>query len=65
MIEAKCVLIESQLKAYEYVLTLATQGEPVSEAAIRALHEQVCEAQDTCTAYTEIGIQELRLSKGE
>lgn len=58
-------LIESQLKAYEYVLSLATQKEPISEAAIRALHEQVCDAQDTYTAYTEIGIQELRLPKGQ
>ena len=58
-------LIESQLKAYEYVLSLATQSEAISEAAIRALHEQVCEAQDTYTAYTEIGIQELRLPKGQ
>lgn len=58
-------LIESQLRAYEYVLSLATQQEPISEVSIRILHEQVCESQETYTAYTEIGIQELRLPKGE
>lgn len=58
-------LIESQLKAYEYVLDLATQQVPIAEAWIRRLHEVICESQDTYTAYTELGIQELPLPKGE
>src|ERR1035441_36588 len=36
-------LFESQLHAYDYVLDLATKAEPISEAAIRALHEVVCD----------------------
>ncbi|MFN0121266.1 MAG: Fic family protein, partial [Blastocatellia bacterium] len=55
----------SQLKAYDSLVDLATQSEPISEAAMRALHELVCEAQDTYKAVTEIGLQELRLPKGE
>lgn len=58
-------LIESQLKAYEYVVDLATQQVPIAEAWIRRLHEVICQNQDTYTAYTEIGIQELPLPKGE
>ncbi len=58
-------LIESQLKAYEYVLDLATQQVPIAEAWIRSLHAVICEGQDTYTAYTEIGLQELPLPKGE
>lgn len=58
-------LIESQLKAYEYVLDLATQQVPIAEAWIRKLHEVICQNQDTYTAYTEIGVQELPLPKGE
>lgn len=58
-------LIESQLKAYEYVVDLATQQVPIAEAWIRSLHEVICQNQDTYTAYTEIGIQELPLTKGE
>ena len=58
-------LYAAQLRAYDYVVDLATQSEPISEAAIRALHEEVCEAQETYAAWTEIGLQELRLPKGE
>jgi Fic family protein len=58
-------LYAAQLKAYDYVVDLATQSEPISEAATRALHQEVCEAQETYTAWTEIGLQELRLPKGE
>jgi len=58
-------LIESQLKAYEYVMDFATQQVPIAEAWIRKLHEVICQNQDTYTAYTEIGIQELPLPKGE
>src|SRR5271155_4185105 len=32
-------LFEAQLHAYDYVLDLATKAQPISEAAIRALHE--------------------------
>jgi Fic family protein len=58
-------LIESQLKAYEYVVDLATQQVPIAEAWIRQLHEVICQNQDTYAAYTEIGVQDLPLPKGE
>jgi Fic family protein len=57
-------LFESQLRAYEYVLDLATQQVPIAEAWIRKLHEEICQGQDVYTAYTEIGIQQLPLPKG-
>jgi len=58
-------LFEAQLHAYDYVLDLATRAEPVSEAAIRALHEEVCRAQDTYRVMTAIGPQEQPLPKGQ
>ncbi len=36
-------LIESQMHAYEYVVDLATEREPVSEMWVRALHERICD----------------------
>ncbi|MGZ5438184.1 MAG: Fic family protein [Pyrinomonadaceae bacterium] len=58
-------LIESQLNAYDYVLDFATRQVPLGEAWIRVLHQQICKNQDTYSAYTELGIQELPLPKGE
>lgn len=57
-------LFEAQLHAYDYVLDLATKAEPVSEAAIRTLHEVVCGAQATYRVMTAIGPQEQELVKG-
>lgn len=57
-------LFEAQLHAYDYVLDLATKAEPISEAAIRKLHEVVCEAQETYRVTTAIGPQEQKLTKG-
>jgi Fic family protein len=58
-------LFEAQLHAYDYVLDLATKSEPISEAAIRALHEQVCRAQATYRVVTAVGFQEQPLPKGK
>jgi Fic family protein len=58
-------LFEAQLHAYDYVLDLATKAEPVSEAAIRALHEEVCRAQSTYRVTTAVGPQEQALPKGQ
>ena len=58
-------LFEAQLHAYDYVLDLATKAEPISEAAIRALHEEVCRAQSTYRVMTSIGPQEQTLPKGQ
>jgi len=58
-------LFEAQLHAYDYVLDLATKAEPISEAAIRSLHEQVCRAQSTYRVMTAVGPQEQPLPKGK
>jgi Fic family protein len=58
-------LFESQLKAYDYILDLATRAEPISEAAIRALHVEMCRGQETYEVVTSIGVQEHALPKGE
>lgn len=57
--------IEAQLEAYEYILNLATGETPISEAAIRSLHEIICQSQEIYVAVTEIGPQPIRLRKGE
>lgn len=57
-------LFEAQLHAYDYVLSLATKAEPITEAAIRVLHEVVCKAQPTYRVMTAIGPQEQPLPKG-
>jgi Fic family protein len=57
-------LFEAQLHAYDYVLDLATKAEPISEAAIRVLHEVVCRAQATYRVMTAVGPQEHELTKG-
>lgn len=58
-------LIESQMHAYEYVIDLSTGREPVSEMWIRALHERICESQDTYSVLTEVGWQNHPLPKGQ
>jgi Fic family protein len=58
-------LFDAQLRAYDFVLDLATKAEPISEAAIRALHEEVCRAQDTYRVMTAVGPQEQPLPKGQ
>ena len=57
-------LFEAQLHAYDFVLDLATKAEPISEAAVRKLHEVVCAAQDTYRVMTAVGPQEQSLTKG-
>ena len=57
-------LFESQLKAYDYVLDLATQKVQIAEAWIRGLHEVICESQDTYRVLTPLGWQDQPLPKG-
>jgi Fic family protein len=57
-------LFEAQLHAYDYVLDLATQSVPITEVAIRKLHEVVCKAQATYRVMTAVGPQEQTLTKG-
>jgi Fic family protein len=63
--EAAHSLIKSQLHAYDYVVDLATKAEPMSEAAIRALHAQVVEGQKTYRVVTAVGLQDQPLPRGE
>ena len=63
--ETARALIEAQLKAYDYVLDLATQASPISEKSIRELHIQLCAGQETYMAYTEVGPQEQKLPLGK
>ena len=58
-------LFEAQLHAYDFVLDLVTRAEPISEAAIRALHQEVCRAQLTYRVMTSVGPQEQELPKGQ
>ena len=58
-------LIETQLSAYDYVVEFATKAHPISEAAIRTLHEQVVAGQSTYRVVTAIGLQDQPLPKGE
>jgi len=58
-------LFESQLRAYDLVLDLATKAVPIAEAWIRHLHEEMCFSQATYRAWTELGWQDLALPKAE
>jgi Fic family protein len=58
-------LFEAQLHAYDFVLDMATKAEPISEAAIRVLHEEVCRPQATYRVETSIGPQQQPLPKGK
>jgi Fic family protein len=57
--------IKAQLEAYEYILDIATKQTPLTEKAIRELHEVMCRNQDTYQVYTLVGPQERKLSKGQ
>jgi Fic family protein len=58
-------LFESQLRAYDMVLDLATRAVPIAEAWIRQLHGEICFSQATYRAWTELGWQEVSLPKAE
>lgn len=58
-------LFEAQLQAYELVLDAVTRNTPISEAWIRALHEELCAPQKMYRVLTEMGWQEQELPKGQ
>lgn len=58
-------LFESQLRAYDNILDLATESVPIAEAWIRRLHEEITESQKTYRVWTEVGWQEQELPKGQ
>lgn len=57
-------LIETQLRAYDYILDFSTGAEPIGEAWIRQLQAKICEGQDTYRVWTELGLQDLPLPLG-
>lgn len=57
-------LVEGQLEAYEFALDLATGRTPMSEAAVRHMHELACAGQDTYEVITSAGPQHHPLLKG-
>lgn len=57
-------LIDSQLRAYDYLLDLATGKSEIVEAWIRELHRVLCEKQDTFLVHTNLGPQEHPLPIG-
>jgi len=58
-------LLRGQLDAYDQILDFATGAQPLAEAWIRQLHTVLTQGQDTYQAVTEVGIQSLRLPKGQ
>jgi Fic family protein len=56
--------IESQLRAYDFVLDIATQARPIAEAWIRELHQVICGEGATYSVETEVGRQERPLPLG-
>ena len=56
---------EDALRAYDYVLDLATTRTAVSEKAIREIHELICAGQETYRVVTSAGWQDRPLPKGE
>ncbi len=57
--------IEAQLDAYEYILDIAKGKNPLTEAAIRELHEIMCRNQETYSVMTNVGPQQRALPKGK
>ena len=57
-------LIDSQLKAYDYLLDLATGQAEITEAWLRELHTILCEKQDVYLVQTNLGPQQQPLPLG-
>ena len=56
---------EDALRAYDYVLDLATTKTEISEKAVREIYAQICASQKTYRVVTSAGVQERPLPKGE
>lgn len=55
---------EDALRAYDFVLDLATSRTEVSEMAVRQIHELICAGQETYRVVTFLGWQDRPLPKG-
>jgi Fic family protein len=53
-------LIDSQLRAYDFVLDFVTQRQPLAEAWVRQLHTQLCAAQTHYKVRNTLGAEEER-----
>jgi hypothetical protein len=56
---------EDALRAYDFVLDLATGRSEISAKAIREIHAIICAGQDTHQVWTPAGWQEQALPRGE
>jgi Fic family protein len=56
---------EDALRAYEFVLDLATTRTEVTEKAIKEIHAIICASQQAYRVHTAVGVQEQPLPKGE
>jgi Fic family protein len=62
--EAVARTVEDALKAYEFVLDVATQAHPITEVWIRELHAIICASQEDYEVVTTVGLQRQELEKG-
>ncbi len=59
-------MLEGQFAAYDFIIDLATGEQPIAEAWLRALHEEICKGQETYTVRLPDGTTEERpLPKGK
>jgi Fic family protein len=56
---------EDALRAYDFVLDLATARTEITEKAIKEIHALICAGQETYRVHTAVGVQEQSLPKGE
>jgi Fic family protein len=56
---------EDALRAYDFVLDLATGRTEMSEKAVKEIHALICAGQETYRVHTAVGVQEQPLAKGE
>jgi hypothetical protein len=56
---------EDALRAYDFVLDIATGRTEISEKAIKEIHALICASQDTYRVFTSLGWQERPLSRAE
>ncbi len=64
--EQKHAYIDSQLRAYDYVLDLVTNRQPITQVRVRELHAVLCASQETYVKYGPNGEkQDVPLLKGQ
>jgi Fic family protein len=56
---------EDALRAYDFVLDLATTRTEITEKAVKEIHALICAGQETYRVHAAVGVQEQPLPKGE